>query len=106
MKCNNIILSEEYGDFIGRYNGDISEALTEQVECTQVIDDSYFCAYYRLDMLPTINVANFTYNVIPKLYGLMDTTAVSATGSIRLQNQSGFNLTGRDVIIGLSLIHI
>ncbi|MFR6561884.1 MAG: hypothetical protein ACLUR5_07745 [Eubacterium ventriosum] len=49
MKCNNIILSEEYGDFIGRYNGDISEALTEQVECTQVIDDSYFCAYYRLD---------------------------------------------------------
>lgn len=67
MKCNNIILSEEYGDFIGRYNGDISEALTEQVECTQVIDDSYFCAYYRLDMLPTINVANFTYNVIPKL---------------------------------------
>ena len=100
MKCNNIILSEEYGDFIGRYNGDISEALTEQVECTQVIDDSYFCAYYRLDMLPTINVANFTYNVIPKLYGLMDTTAVAATGSIRLQNQSGFNLTGRDVIIG------
>ena len=100
MKCNNIILSEEYGDFIGRYNGDISEALTEQAECTQVIDDSYFCAYYRLDMLPTINVANFTYNVIPKLYGLMDTTAVAATGSIRLQNQSGFNLTGRDVIIG------
>ena len=43
MKCNNIILSEEYGDFIGRYNGDISEALTEQAECTQVIDDSYFC---------------------------------------------------------------
>ena len=42
MKCNNIILSEEYGDFIGRYNGDISEALTEQAECTQVIDDSYF----------------------------------------------------------------
>ena len=100
MNCNNIILSEEYGDFIGRYNGEISEALTEQVECTQVIDDSYFCAYYRLDMLPTINVANFTYNVIPKLYGLMDTTAVAATGSIRLQNQSGFNLTGRDVIIG------
>ena len=100
MNCNNIILSEEYGDFIGRYNGDISEALTEQVECTQVIDDSYFCAYYRLNMLPTINVANFTYNVIPKLYGLMDTTAVAATGSIRLQNQSGFNLTGRDVIIG------
>ena len=100
MKCNNIILSEEYGDFIGRDNGEISEALTEQVECTQVIDDSYFCAYYRLDMLPTINVANFTYNVIPKLYGLMDTTAVATTGSIRLQNQSGFNLTGRDVIIG------
>ena len=69
MKCNNIILSEEYGDFIGRYNGDISEALTEQAECTQVIDDSYFCAYYRLDMLPTINVANFTYNVIPKFNG-------------------------------------
>ena len=43
MNCNNIILSEEYGDFIGRYNGDISEALTEQAECTQVIDDSYFC---------------------------------------------------------------
>ena len=59
MNCNNIILSEEYGDFIGRYNGDISEALTEQAECTQVIDDSYFCAYYRLDMLLILHTMLF-----------------------------------------------
>ena len=63
MKCNNIILSEEYGDFIGRYNGDISEALTEQVECTQDIDESYFCGYKSLDIKTTINDAkNNGYN--------------------------------------------
>ena len=94
MNCNNIILSEEYGDFIGRYNGEISEALTEQVECTQVIDDSYFCAYYRLDIIPTINIANFYIQCYSKLYGLMDATAVAATQVIGCRTSRGLILQG------------
>ena len=99
--CREIIMSEEYADFIAEY-GTSSEAALERFRdfCPQIINDRYICLYENLENLPNFGVANNTYSAIPKLYGLMDTTAVAATGSIRLQNQTGFELTGRGVIIG------
>ena len=41
-----------------------------------------------------------TYIAIPKLFGLMDTSAVEATGALRLQRVRGTSLTGNGVIVG------
>lgn len=99
--CREVIMSEEYADFIAEY-GTSSEATLERFRdsCPQIISDRYVCLFDRLENLPNFGVANDTYGAIPKLYGLMDTTAVETTGAIRLQNQTGFELTGRGVIIG------
>lgn len=99
--CREVIMSEEYADFIAEY-GTSSEATLERFRnsCPQIISDRYLCLFDRLENLSDFGVANNTYGAIPKLYGLMDTTAVEATGGIRLQNQTGFELTGRGVIIG------
>lgn len=100
-ECSERILSEEYADFIGRYSGDRQAALERyEGRCIQFIDDRYMCIYERRDRIAPINVGNYTYASIPKIYGLMDTTSVAATGAVRLQNQTGFELTGRDVIVG------
>ena len=100
-ECAEIILSEDYADFIGRYSTSREEVANQYPDqCPQFVNDKYVCLYAERDIIPTINVENYIYSSIPKLYGLMDTTAVAATGAIRLQNQTGFELTGKDVIVG------
>lgn len=99
--CREKIMSEEYADFIAEYSTR-SEVGVERFRqyCPQIINDRFLCLYERLEDLTNFGVANNTYNAIPKLFGLMDTTAVAATGAIRLQNQTGFELSGKGVIIG------
>ncbi len=100
-ECEELIMSEEVADFIGIYNANREEVLDVYRDfCPQIINDRYVCFYEKREELEAINVQNFPYASIPKLYGLMDTTAAAATNAIRLQNQQGFELTGRDVIIG------
>ena len=97
--CAENILSEDYADFIGRYSTSREDIINQYSEdCPQFVNDRYVCLYAERESLLPINVENYIYSSIPKLYGLMDTTAVAATGAIRLQNQTGFELTGRDVI--------
>lgn len=99
--CREKIMSEEYADFIAEYSilsSEIEEKFGEY--CPQFISDRYVTLYQELRLVTNFNVANYTYGAIPKLYGLMDTTAVAATGAIRLQNQTGFELSGRGVIVG------
>ena len=100
-ECQDIITSEEYGDFIWEI-AENPEIIRQKYSeyCPQLINYRYVCAYERLDRIREIGLRNYSYSSIPKLFGLMDTTAVAATGAIRLQNQTGFELTGRDVIVG------
>lgn len=100
-ECQDIITSEEYGDFIWEI-AENPEIIRQKYSeyCPQLIYYRYVCAYERLDRIREIGLRNYSYSSIPKLFGLMDTTAVAATGAIRLQNQTGFELTGRDVIVG------
>lgn len=99
--CAEIILSEEYADFIARYSTSREDVMNQYGEqCPQFVNDRYMSVYAAIDSIAPVNVENQIYSSIPKLYGLMDTTAVAATGAIRLQNQTGFELTGRDVIVG------
>lgn len=99
--CREIILSEDYADFIMEYNilpGEIQQQYEDV--CVEVMGARYSSIYVNRNNIPPLTISNFTYSAIPKLYGLMDTTAVEDTGALRLQNQPVLNLTGRGVIIG------
>lgn len=100
-ECGEKILSEEYADFIGRYSVSREEIEGQFGEnCPQFINDRYLSLYAPSDSILEVNVENYSYSSIPKIYGLMDSTAVEAIGSVQLQNQAGFELTGKNVIIG------
>ena len=100
-ECLEKIISEEYADFIWEFGGSREQIEEEFAEfCPQFINYRYVSVYERIDNIPPIGLKNYPYDSIPKLHGLMDTTSVAATGAIRLQNQTGFELTGRDVIVG------
>ena len=99
--CRERIMSEEYGDYIVEFDGRGENAIEQYRDyCPQIIGDRYFVVNENLENIAGFEQRDYPYTAIPKLYGLMDSTSVSATGAVRLQNQTGFELTGRGVIVG------
>lgn len=100
-ECKERIISEDYADFIIEIGFRENEAREEYKDlCIQDIGYKFSSIYYPLSEINPISVGEDTYIAIPKLFGLMDTSAVEATGALRLQRVRGASLTGRDVIVG------
>lgn len=101
-RCREIIMSEDYADFITEYTSTTEEFEEENREyCPQIVGYRYALVYERTDRILPINPQVYSYRSVPKLYGEMDTQAVESTGSVRLQNLTGLNLDGSGVIIGV-----
>lgn len=101
-RCREIIMSEDYADFITEYTSTTEEFEEENKDyCPQIVGYRYALVYERTAMILPINPQVYSYRSVPKLYGEMDTQAVESTGSMRLQNLTGLNLDGSGVIIGV-----
>ena len=100
-ECAERIISEDYADFIIEIGFRENEARQEYKDlCIQDIGYKFSAIYYPLSEINPISVGADTYIAIPKLFGLMDTSAVEATGALRLQRVRGASLTGIGVIVG------
>ena len=100
-ECAERIISEDYADFIIEIGFREYEARQEYKDlCIQDIGYKFSAIYYPLSEINPISVGADTYIAIPKLFGLMDTSAVEATGALRLQRVRGASLTGNGVIVG------
>lgn len=100
-ECAERIISEDYADFIIEIGFRENEARQEYKDlCIQDIGYKFSTIYYPLSEINPISVGADTYIAIPKLFGLMDTSAVEATGALRLQRVRGASLTGNGVIVG------
>lgn len=100
-ECAERIISEDYADFIIEIGFRENEARQEYKDlCIQDIGYKFSAIYYPLSEINPISVGEDTYIAIPKLFGLMDTSAVEATGALRLQRVRGASLTGNGVIVG------
>lgn len=100
-ECLEKIISEDYMDYIYEYSGR-QETVAQEYRrfCAQFASNRYVSIYVDSKVSPPLSVREYSYMSIPKLYGLMDSTAAEATGAVRLQNITGFGLTGRGVIVG------
>lgn len=96
--CEEQVYSNDYFDFIIPYG----EAATIPVAqaCTQRIDEDFDIFYYSRQGLPPLSVGAYTYNVIPKCFGVLDQTALEVSGIIRMQNQPALALKGEGVLVG------
>lgn len=100
-ECAERIISEDYADFIIEIGFRENEARQEYKDlCIQDIGYKFSAIYYPLSEINPISVGEDTYIAIPKLFGLMDMSAVEATGALRLQRVRGTSLTGNGVIVG------
>lgn len=100
--CKERILSNDYADYIISYNGNL-ERLTNffRGECIKIIDNYLAIVTLSRSDIDLLFVVSRLYYVIPKCYGLMDTTSMEYSGILRAQNHPVLNLKGRNVIVGI-----
>lgn len=108
--CREIIVSEDYADFIVNFIGE--DVLAKEkfgVECFQRISSYYGIVYRPLNAIQTLSLRNYSYNSIPALYGLMERDlavrrrdlelALDESGILKLQNQPSLRLRGQGCIM-------
>ena len=81
LRCRDIILSQEYADFIVEYGGNIDVMVnTYNPSCYEVINSSYVVIHKPLPEDGQLNPDEYGYNMIPTVMGLMDTTSMEESG--------------------------
>lgn len=102
-RCAEIIYSNEYANFLVKYENDI-EGVYENIEpeCINIINSRFLVAYRSTGGMDLSELFEFGfgYGIIPKCYGLMDMSGVTAIGADRVRDLPGLSLTGQGVLIG------
>lgn len=99
--CQDIIYSNDYADYIIEAIKE-TEELKEvyNYDCIKRINNRYQSIYVERkgDVLHTFE--RFGYRSFPKVYGLMDQSAIEAIGVNRVRRQPFLNLRGENILIG------
>lgn len=102
MDCRDIIMSEDFADFIVEtYGTNIMYMRNGNETCMTSPRLDYTFIYKPLNEIVGNGLSAYTYSEIPNLYGLMDDVAVESTGALRLQNLPGLSLNGKGIAIGI-----
>lgn len=101
--CDIHVPSEEFADFIVRYNNAPRESVYEMTgsNCIDFVNNDFAVAYVPLEEVEPISIERQSYGAIPKLYGLLDTTSMEASGITQTFAQPNLNLRGEGVLIGI-----
>lgn len=94
--------SEEYRNYIVRYNQNIYGPIVYQSDITfQIINDLYGIIYIPAEQQPEIQINSFSYHSIPKCYTYMDFEALNAANITRLQNHPFLKLRGKGTLVAV-----
>lgn len=99
--CRNAILSNEYVDLLVRYRENLRIDYEDiPNSCLQIINYRYAVLHQLITSPELFQNYNFTYVILPKLYGLMDTSSLEEIGVNRLRRLNYVDLYGQGTIIG------
>lgn len=100
LSKKEFILSEKYADIILPVYSDFLEEYAEWG--AQIFNRYYGMVHYPLaeEFYPDFYEYGFFYNTLPKLYTLLDTVSLDASGITTVQTQPALNLKGADVLLG------
>lgn len=97
--CREQIYSNDYYDMIINTD-EVADITPVEGVCTQRIGKNFIVFYYPRELFPVSDLISYAYSIIPKCFGLLDQTALEASGIIRLQNQPVLSLKGSGVMVG------
>lgn len=95
------ILSEDYTDLILPISISIRQFLAIYQDMgAQILGDGYGMIHVPLRAFPPNPLSQLGYYNIPKLYTLLDSISLEASGIPRVHNQPLLNYRGKDIILG------
>ena len=96
------IISEDYMEILIPYYTSAKVFLEENANLYPLILNNQYAVIHTpvVTENPMGLLATMSYTSFPKIYTLLDTTSLEATGITRAHNQPILNLTGNNVIIG------
>ena len=102
LRCRDIILSQEYADFIVEYGGNIDVMVnTYNPSCYEVINSSYVVIHKPLPEDGRLNPDEYGYNMIPTVMGLMDTTSMEESGILPVHYSPASGYRGSGVLVSI-----
>lgn len=99
MPCSEIIQSNDVYDLI--VSRDERNTPIPAPLCVQSINRFYDVLYYDRSSVPPLSIQEYSYTSIPKLFSLMDSTSLDASGILAIQNQPALSLRGEGVLVGI-----
>lgn len=102
---NDTISSEDYITMVTQYNNEIKN-ITEKypfIKICKILTGDFVILYIKRDMFNLITQEEISKMALrqPFNLGLMDKSALEATGVLAIQNQPFLNLKGNGVLIGI-----
>ena len=102
MPCSYSVTSEDTVDFIYTYSAQPEQlsAMTG-IECIDFVSRQFAVLHIPMDDLESpMNFSYYTYSAIPKLYSLLDTDSMEASGILPASRIPAFGNQGQGVLIG------
>lgn len=102
MPCSYSVTSEDTADFISTYSA-LPEQLSAMtgIECIDFVSRQFAVLHIPMDDLESpMNFSYYTYSAIPKLYSLLDTDSMEASGILPASRIPAFGNQGQGVLIG------
>lgn len=102
LRCRELILSEDYADFVVSYGGDL-EVMTNTYDpsCYEVIDSTLVIIQKPLGPDGRLNPDLYSFNLIPDILGLLDTTSMEQSGILPVHYSPASGFRGNGVMVGL-----
>lgn len=101
MDCQDMIYSNDYADYIIDTVSPRGRDLMEQAACSVPINEEYAVIQVERresteEMRDFLNFQN-----LPRIFGLLDTSHLEASGVLNIQRNPNFDLYGQGVILGI-----
>ena len=101
MSCMINVASEEYADFITTYSSSPEELIRSgKASCIDFINHRFAVIHVPLSTILPLRLSTYTYPAVPKLYSLLDASAMEAAGILPASRVPAFSNQGEGVIIG------
>jgi len=94
------IISNDYADLLLRYGIDLEKLVALEDYPINIINDKYTVIYFPASMIPLRVELGIKYSMIPKLFGLVDSSSLVEMGVVKVQSTPNLSLKGQGVLLG------
>ena len=102
LRCRDIILSQNYADFVVEYGGNVDVMInTYNPSCYEIINSNFAIIHKPLPESGQLDSDAYGYNMIPVVMGLMDTTSMEQSGILPVHYSPASGFRGNGVMVSI-----